>query len=190
MNLGERFSTSRSSAGCRSAVLGGSGIRRALLVLALIPVLAGCWCGQVVRRRCRCRPPRPGRRRWCAPRARSPAAFSVSWPIDRQLIRLVPGLGQVVGVSSVIPHPPRDEPDEGARTRFHDLRHFYASSLFRANLNPKVIQACLGHATIAETMDTYGPLFPDDESRQRSRRNHDRCSADGTAPEQRHLTRT
>ncbi|WP_433348474.1 hypothetical protein ACQP25_33880 [Microtetraspora malaysiensis] len=29
---------------------GGSGIRRALLVLTLIPALAGCWCGQVVRR--------------------------------------------------------------------------------------------------------------------------------------------
>ncbi|MFI7044756.1 tyrosine-type recombinase/integrase [Streptosporangium sandarakinum] len=48
-------------------------------------------------------------------------------------------------------------------TRFHDLRHFYASSLIRANLNPKVIQSRLGHATIAETMDTYGHLFPDDE---------------------------
>lgn len=48
-------------------------------------------------------------------------------------------------------------------TRFHDLRHFYASGLIKANLNPKVIQMRLGHATIAETMDTYGHLFPDDE---------------------------
>jgi integrase len=48
-------------------------------------------------------------------------------------------------------------------TRFHDLRHFYASTLIAANLNPKVIQARLGHATIAETMDTYGHLFPDAE---------------------------
>lgn len=47
-------------------------------------------------------------------------------------------------------------------TRFHDLRHFYASALIRANLNPKVVQARLRHATIAETMDTYGHLFPDD----------------------------
>jgi integrase len=45
-------------------------------------------------------------------------------------------------------------------TRFHDLRHFYASTLIAANLNPKVIQARLGHATITETMDTYGHLFP------------------------------
>jgi hypothetical protein len=50
-----------------------------------------------------------------------------------------------------------------AGTRFHDLRHFYASALISANLNPKVIQARLGHATIAETMDTYGHLFPDAE---------------------------
>ena len=40
---------------------------------------------------------------------------------------------------------------------------FYASALIHANLNPKVIQSRLGHATIAETMDTYGHLFPDSE---------------------------
>jgi hypothetical protein len=28
-------------------------------------------------------------------------------------------------------------------TRFHDLRHFYASALIAANLNPKVIQVIL-----------------------------------------------
>jgi integrase len=48
-------------------------------------------------------------------------------------------------------------------TRFRDLRHFYASTLIAVNLNPKVIQARLGHATIAETMDTYGHLFPESE---------------------------
>jgi integrase len=48
-------------------------------------------------------------------------------------------------------------------TRVHDLRHFYASTLIAANLNPKVIQVRLGHATISETMDTYGHLFPDSE---------------------------
>ena len=50
-----------------------------------------------------------------------------------------------------------------AGTRFHDLRHWYASTLIAANLNPKVIQARLGHATIKETMDTYGHLFPESE---------------------------
>jgi len=48
-------------------------------------------------------------------------------------------------------------------TRFHDLRHFYASSLIGAGLHPKAIQTRLGHATIAESMDTYGHLFPDAE---------------------------
>jgi integrase len=38
-----------------------------------------------------------------------------------------------------------------------------ALTLIAANLNPKVIQARLGHATITETMDTYGHLFPDAE---------------------------
>jgi len=50
-----------------------------------------------------------------------------------------------------------------AGTRFQDLRHFYASTLIAANLNPKVIQSMLGHATITETMDTHGHLFPDSE---------------------------
>jgi hypothetical protein len=35
--------------------------------------------------------------------------------------------------------------------------------LIAVNLNPKVIQARSGHATIAETMDTYGHLFPESE---------------------------
>lgn len=47
-----------------------------------------------------------------------------------------------------------------AGTRFHDLRHFYASTLIAAGLHPKVVQERLGHATMAETMDTYGHLFP------------------------------
>lgn len=52
-------------------------------------------------------------------------------------------------------------------TRFHDLRHFYASTLIAAGLHPKAIQARLGHATITETMDTYGHLFPDAEDAAR-----------------------
>jgi hypothetical protein len=73
-------------------------------------------------------------------------------------------------------------------TRFHDLRHFYASTLIAANLNRKVIQARLGHATITETMDTYGHLFPDAEDLGRGaidasfavlRRNRDGTSRHG-----------
>lgn len=52
-------------------------------------------------------------------------------------------------------------------TRFHDLRHFYASTLIAAGLHPKVIQARLRHATLAETMDTYGHLFEGHEEQGR-----------------------
>jgi len=48
-------------------------------------------------------------------------------------------------------------------THFHELRHFYASTLIHAGLHPKEIQVRLGHASITETMDTYGHLFPDSE---------------------------
>ncbi len=47
--------------------------------------------------------------------------------------------------------------------RFHDLRHTYASALIRDGINPKLIQTLMGHATVAETFDTYGHLFPGDE---------------------------
>lgn len=53
-------------------------------------------------------------------------------------------------------------PGRGADPRglVRAVRHFYASVLIAANLNPKVIQARLGHASITETMDTYGhPLI-------------------------------
>jgi integrase len=54
-----------------------------------------------------------------------------------------------------------------AGTRYHDLRHFYASTLIAAGLHPKAIQSRLGHATIAETMDTYGHLFADADEQGR-----------------------
>jgi integrase len=46
-------------------------------------------------------------------------------------------------------------------TRLLDLRHFYASALIATNLNPKFIQARLGHATGSATMDTYEHLLHD-----------------------------
>lgn len=52
-------------------------------------------------------------------------------------------------------------------TVFHDLRHYYASLLIRAGESVKVVQARLGHATAAETLDTYSHLWPDSEDRTR-----------------------
>jgi integrase len=47
---------------------------------------------------------------------------------------------------------------------FHRLRHTYASLLIDQNVSPKKLQARLGHASITETMDTYGHLYPDDDT--------------------------
>lgn len=49
----------------------------------------------------------------------------------------------------------------------HDLRHFFASALIRAGLNPKVVATRLGHANAAMTLNTYSHLWPDDEDRTR-----------------------
>lgn len=53
-------------------------------------------------------------------------------------------------------------------TGFHSLRHFYASLLIRHGESVKVVQARLGHATAAETLDTYSHLWPDSEDRTRA----------------------
>jgi len=45
--------------------------------------------------------------------------------------------------------------------------HSYASLLIAQNVSPKRIHARLGHASITETMDTYGHLYPDDDTSDR-----------------------
>ena len=58
----------------------------------------------------------------------------------------------------------------GARrgTGFHDLRHYYASLLIRHGESVKTVQRRLGHATAAETLDTYAHLWPGSEDRTRA----------------------
>lgn len=51
---------------------------------------------------------------------------------------------------------------------FHDLRHFYASLLIRHGESVKVVQSRLGHATAAETLDTYSHLWPDSDDQTRA----------------------
>lgn len=55
-----------------------------------------------------------------------------------------------------------------AGTRFHALGHFYASLLIRHGESVKVVQARLGHASAAETLDTYAHLWPDSEDTTRA----------------------
>ncbi len=65
---------------------------------------------------------------------------------------------------------------------FHDLRHFYASLLIRHGESVKVVQARLGHASAAETLNTYAHLWPDSEDRTRRAVDHV-LGADPTAIE-------
>jgi integrase len=58
--------------------------------------------------------------------------------------------------------------DLPAGTGFHALRHYYASLLIRHGESVKVVQARLGHASAAETLDTYSHLWPDSEDRTRA----------------------
>jgi integrase len=50
----------------------------------------------------------------------------------------------------------------------HDLRHHAASLLISSGCSVKAVQHFLGHATAAETLDTYGHLWPDDDDKIRA----------------------
>jgi integrase len=45
-------------------------------------------------------------------------------------------------------------------TRFHDLRHFFASQLIAQGETPAHVRDQMGHSSINVTFDTYGHLFP------------------------------
>jgi integrase len=45
-------------------------------------------------------------------------------------------------------------------TRFHDLRHFFASQLISNGETPPYVRDQMGHSSIKVTFDTYGHLFP------------------------------
>jgi integrase len=47
------------------------------------------------------------------------------------------------------------------------LRHYYASLLIRHGESVKTVQSRLGHASAAETLDTYSHLWPDSDDRTR-----------------------
>ncbi len=45
-------------------------------------------------------------------------------------------------------------------TRLYDLRHTCATLLLSRNVHPKYVQELLGHASIAQTLDTYSHVIP------------------------------
>lgn len=56
----------------------------------------------------------------------------------------------------------------GTDATFHALRHFYASLLIRHGESVKTVQARLGHASAAETLNTYSHLWPDSDDHTRA----------------------
>jgi integrase len=46
-----------------------------------------------------------------------------------------------------------------ASTRLYDLRHTCATLLLNSNIHPKYVQELLGHASIAQTLDTYSHVL-------------------------------
>jgi integrase len=46
-----------------------------------------------------------------------------------------------------------------ASTRLYDLRHTCATLLLNSNVHPKYVQELLGHASIAQTLDTYSHVL-------------------------------
>ena len=44
-------------------------------------------------------------------------------------------------------------------TRFHDLRHTFASLMLLADIYPKIVSEMLGHSSVAFTLDTYSHVI-------------------------------
>jgi integrase len=44
-------------------------------------------------------------------------------------------------------------------TRFHDLRHTFASLMLLAGVHPKIVSEMLGHSSVAFTLDTYSHVI-------------------------------
>jgi integrase len=53
-------------------------------------------------------------------------------------------------------------------TRFHDLRHTFASALIAQGCSVKAVQVALGHESAKVTLDTYSHLWPADDDRIRA----------------------
>jgi integrase len=54
-----------------------------------------------------------------------------------------------------------------AGVRYHDLRHFYASTLLAAGVSVRELQDRLGHSSASLTLDVYSHLLPDHASKGR-----------------------
>jgi len=98
------------------------------------------------------------------------AAHLANWPAEPDGLRFTTAFGEPIrrtAFSAAVWRPAVKAAQLPLRTRFHDLRHHYASLLIRHGESVKTVQARLGHATAAETLDTYSHLWPDSDDRTR-----------------------
>lgn len=56
-------------------------------------------------------------------------------------------------------------------TRFHNLRHTFATMLLEMGEHPKVVQEMLGHSQVSMTLDTYSHIIPGLKERAASKLN-------------------
>ncbi|MGI9156950.1 MAG: tyrosine-type recombinase/integrase [Marmoricola sp.] len=96
------------------------------------------------------------------------AAHLAAFPTEGLLFTTPTGAAiRRTGFSATIWQPAIKRAGLPVGTGFHALRHYYASLLIRHGESVKVVQLRLGHATAAETLDTYSHLWPDSEDRTR-----------------------
>lgn len=50
------------------------------------------------------------------------------------------------------------------KIRVHDFRHSFVTLLINSDINIKTISKLVGHATVDQTWNTYGHLYPEKEN--------------------------
>jgi integrase len=95
------------------------------------------------------------------PTARQVLAEHLDQVKDNQQLVFVVSTGNAVSPRNLTRHFKNTIREIGLPDiRFHDLRHFHASSLLAAGTHPKVVQERLGHSQISLTLDTYSSVIP------------------------------
>ena len=80
---------------------------------------------------------------------------------DNQALIFTTSTGKPISGRNVVRHFKSVIEKEGLpNIRFHDLRHFHATTLLTAGVHPKVVQERLGHSQISLTLDTYSSVVP------------------------------
>lgn len=72
----------------------------------------------------------------------------------------------------------RDTLDQIENFGGHTFRHTFATRCFEAGIQPKTVQAYLGHASLSMTMDLYTAVMPDYKKQEIQKLNIDIAPSD------------